>query len=153
MNLFSDHKSSSIFVAVFVVFSFVAVYGVHSMQPYVSDPEIKALGAMKDQLKVAAEAELKGDALRDKVLADPSSKEKGKARFHMTCAAYCHGHMGSGTEAPLQCQVEHTPEYVFTIISEGRRIMPAWSDAFNETERWELVAFILSLKDLPKCKE
>jgi mono/diheme cytochrome c family protein len=93
------------------------------------------------------------DALRDQVLADPKSVENGELRFAQTCAAYCHGDRGSAGEIKLQCQPEYDADYLFAVITEGRRNMPAWADAFDEKERWELAAFILSLKDLPHCNQ
>ncbi len=157
MKLISDLKLSSLYIAVFVVFSFAAVYAVHSMHPYDADPDVRALGGKNVEKEVAGDTELTGDALRDKVLADPQSAKKGELRFAQTCSAYCHGDKGSGTEAPLQCQPEFTPEYLFAIIAEGRRtgskIMPSWKESISEKERWELVSFIMTLNDLPHCQE
>ncbi len=156
MQSFSVRKLSSIFFCVFVVFSFMAAYGVHSMHPYDADPDVRALGK-KDAENNMSEGELTGEALRDKILADPDSAKKGEIRFAQTCSAYCHGDKGSGTEAPLQCQAEFTPDYLFSIIAEGRRsgsrVMPSWKDSISEADRWELVAFIMTLNDLPHCQE
>lgn len=140
------------------IFSTLTVSGVNSMYPYDPDPAVAAEGKKAADEKSADAEELTGDALKEKVFADPTSIEAGQLRFAQSCSAYCHGDKGAGGEvAPLQCQVEYTPEYVFAVITEGRkagsRYMPSWKDTYSEKERWELAAFIMSLKNLPKCKE
>lgn len=159
MNFFSEHKRLSLFLSVFAVLSFAAAFSVHSMHPYNADPEVRALGgeaAEKVGEKKVDAGELTGDALRDKVLADPKSVPNGQLRFAQFCTAYCHGDKGSGGDGPtLQCQEEYTAEYLAAVIAEGRRsgsrVMPSWKESINEHDRWELVAFILSLKDMPHC--
>ncbi len=150
---------SAIVIALFGIFivAGITTTGVKSMHPYDPDPAVAAEGKKANDEAKAGE-ELTGDALREKVFADPKSIENGQLRFAQNCAAYCHGDKGSGGEVqPLQCQVEYTPEYVFAVISEGRQVgsrtMPPWKDTFSEKERWELTAFIMGLQDLPKCKE
>lgn len=159
MNFFFRHKRLSLFLSVFTVFLIPLAYSVHSMHPYNADPEVRALGgetAEKIGEKKDENNELTGDALRDKVLSDPKSVPNGQLRFAQFCTAYCHGDKGSGGDGPsLQCQEEYTAEYLAAVIAEGRRqgsrVMPSWKDSINEHDRWELVAFILSLKDMPHC--
>lgn len=155
-------KSNRLFtIAIYIVglfiFSTLTVSGVNSMYPYDPDPAVAAEGKKADEKKPDSE-ELTGDALKEKVFADPTSIEAGQLRFAQSCSAYCHGDRGAGGEVrPLQCEPELTPEYVFAVITEGRksgsRYMPSWKDTYNEKERWELTAFIMSLQKLPKCKE
>lgn len=128
------------------------------MYPYDPDPAVAAEGKQNSSDNKVKTEQLTGDALRDKVIADPTSIKKGELRFAQSCSAYCHGDKGSGGEVqPLQCQVEYDADYLFAVITEGRRVgsryMPTWKDTYSEKERWELAAFILSLKDLPKCSE
>lgn len=158
MKIFNQRKTVLTFIASFLLISFVSSVAAISMHPYNEDPEKRALGNDANKKKqLVVEEKLTGDALRDKILADPQSEKNGELRFAQTCAAYCHGDKGSAGEVPLQCQVEHTPEYLFAIIAEGRRtgskVMPSWKVSISEKERWELVAFILSLKNLPHCSE
>lgn len=92
----------------------------------------------------------------EEILKDPDHLPKAETMFYQNCA-YCHGSKGSGGKArPLQCR-SMTPEYLFDTITNGRRrganIMPPWKDSMGETERWKLVAYILSLSDLPNCEK
>lgn len=148
--------SGLLFLFIFIT---ICISGVHSIHPYNPDPAIAANDKKSDEInKKPNELNLTGDALRDHVLADPTSIKNGELRFAQNCSAYCHGDKGAGGEVhPLQCQPEYDGAYLFAIISEGRRsgsrYMPPWKDTFSEKERWELAAFILSLQNLPKCKE
>ncbi len=90
------------------------------------------------------------------ILKDPEHLPKAETMFYQNCA-YCHGSKGSGGKArPLQCR-SMTPEYLFDTITNGRRrganIMPPWKDSMGDSERWKLVAYIMSLSDLPNCEK
>jgi len=68
---------------------------------------------------------------------------------------YCHGSKGSGGSArALQCR-DMKPDYIFETITNGRingaNVMPPWKDTFDEKARWQLVAYIRSLRTLPEC--
>ena len=78
----------------------------------------------------------------------------GEARFYQNCV-YCHGARGiGGSSKKLQCR-DLDPDYLFDVVtnglSRGNKVMPPWGDTFNESERWELVAYIASLKTLESC--
>lgn len=149
-----NQKNVLIFTSICVFISSIAYLTGHI------SPEMKTATAADSAPNITASPinsnDLSGEELKEKTLKDPASIKIGELRFAQNCTAYCHGDKGIGGDgAPLQCQPEHTPEYLFPIISDGKksgsRYMPAWKDSFNEKERWELVAFILSLKDLPHC--
>lgn len=93
--------------------------------------------------------------LANETLSNPDSADAGRKIFAQNCT-YCHGSKGSGGKAKkLQCRTDLTAPYVFETITLGRPsgayVMPPWGDTFTEKERWELVAFILSLGSLPTC--
>lgn len=73
-------------------------------------------------------------------LTDPNRVEAGKARFHSTCADFCHGH-----EPVLFVGRKLEPAYAHQVIVNGGRgatPMPAWGDVFSDEEIWELVAYL-----------
>jgi mono/diheme cytochrome c family protein len=94
--------------------------------------------------------------LADQVLADPQSATIAETVFYQNCA-YCHGSLGSGGKArPLQCR-DLKPENLYDVITNGRKrgsmIMPPWKDSLDDLTRWQLVAYIRTLKDLPNCSK
>ena len=87
-------------------------------------------------------------------LADEAHLQAGEKRFAQNCA-YCHGASGVGGKVKkLQCR-DLEPDYLLETITYGipggASVMPPWGDAFNETELWELIAYVRSLKDLDHC--
>ncbi len=87
-------------------------------------------------------------------LDDAGHVAAGEKRFAQNCA-YCHGAAGKGGKhKPLQCR-DFRPDDVFYTITDGMEsgsfFMPPWGDAFSEEQRWELVAYILSLRELDTC--
>ena len=84
---------------------------------------------------------------------DLSSKERieeGRKQFAQNCV-YCHGNGGSGGKAgPLAGRDDLTADYVFTTISEGKRVgamvMPTWKASMDESTRWALTAYLMSLQ-------
>lgn len=86
-------------------------------------------------------------------LNDSARIAAGKARFGANCAAYCHGHEGSGGKvAAFKGRKDLQPEELFKVITHGRRgadIMPAWGNGFSAEKRWELVAYIMYLSAQP----
>jgi len=87
-------------------------------------------------------------------LDNPISISAGEEKFYQNCV-YCHGSKGSGGNAKaLQCR-DMKPEYIFETITNGRisgaNVMPPWKDTFDEKTRWQLVAYIRSLRKLPEC--
>jgi mono/diheme cytochrome c family protein len=75
---------------------------------------------------------------------------KGEKRFSQTCI-YCHGYEGSGGRSKKLQGRTIAPDRLFKTITKGRRrgssVMPSWSKTFSITERWELVAYIMSLSE------
>jgi mono/diheme cytochrome c family protein len=74
----------------------------------------------------------------------------GEKRFSQSCI-YCHGYQGSGGRTKKLQGRTIAPGKLFKTITEGRRrgssVMPPWEKAFSISERWELVAYIMSLSE------
>jgi mono/diheme cytochrome c family protein len=93
--------------------------------------------------------------LAKEALSSADAADTGRKIFAQNCT-YCHGSKGSGGKAAkLQCRTDLTAASLFDTITNGREsgafIMPPWRDVFGDKERWELAAYILTLKDLPAC--
>lgn len=77
----------------------------------------------------------------------------GEKRFSQTCT-YCHGYEGSGGKAKKLQGRTIAPKRLFKTITKGKRkgslVMPPWKRSFSTIERWELVAYIMSLSELNK---
>ena len=89
-------------------------------------------------------------------LANPDVIAAGKKRFNRSCF-YCHGFEGEGGKgASLQRRPDLTPEIIFKTISNGRvrgsSVMPPWKNTLSEEEITQLVAYILSLRNIPEQK-
>lgn len=124
----------------------------------VSGAAFAASGTKPGTLAGGADASVDQQQIKIKndVLSDPQSVKTAETVFYQNCV-YCHGAEGSGGKARrLQCR-EFKPDYLFHTISKGKKrgslVMPPWEKTFDEKERWQLVAYILSLKDLPACKK
>ena len=87
-------------------------------------------------------------------LTDDVHLQAGEKRFAQNCA-YCHGARGIGGKVKkLQCRDlphDYLLETITYGIPGGSSVMPPWGDAFNETELWEVIAYVRSLKDLDSC--
>ncbi len=86
--------------------------------------------------------------IKDQVLKDQSAAVRGETTFNGTCT-FCHGHEGQGGQGrPLQGR-QFDADKLFTVISKGRtrggKRMPPYANTFSETQRWELVAYLLAL--------
>ena len=92
------------------------------------------------------------------LLASDEAAERGRAIFVSKCAL-CHGERADGhgvrnkglsgkpadfTSPAWRRRV--TPEYVFRVVSEGKRgtSMPAWP-TLSDGQRWDVVAYVLSV--------
>lgn len=89
-------------------------------------------------------------------LNDQTHIDNGQLRFAQNCN-YCHGANGvGGKHRKLQCR-DFEPDYLFDTITygleSGSYFMPPWGDAFSDEKRWELVAFLMSLRTLDSCSE
>ena len=87
-------------------------------------------------------------------LRDVQHIEAGYRIFSGLCAGYCHGPEGTAKRGPA---VRNRPELkahtLFYTISNGRRRsgnpMPPWRGLLTETQIWQVVAYIVSLRDAP----
>jgi mono/diheme cytochrome c family protein len=104
----------------------------------------------------------RGVAVPEARLVAPEARARGRALFAANCAL-CHGERGDGrgarssgfAKAPASFvepawRRRATPRRVFFAIREGVRgtPMPSW-DWLSEEEAWDLVAFVLSLGEVP----
>jgi mono/diheme cytochrome c family protein len=81
-------------------------------------------------------------------LADPEHIAAGKDIWQGQCAL-CHGAKAYPGKAPKLKPKRYTPNFVYDRITNGFRMMPAWRDVYDEEERMDLVAWILSPKFSP----
>ena len=100
----------------------------------------------------------KAPALTNPVEADGESLARGEELYVGKCAR-CHGADGNGT-GPSTHGINADPRklwvwgsagdaadgYLFSIISNGRTDMPPWGLVLSETERWDLVNYVKTLK-------
>ena len=90
--------------------------------------------------------------LKQQVLTDPASATRGEKIFNGTCT-FCHGHEGRGGQGRPLYGHQLEPNQIFKIITKGRRRggirMPPYQKAFSDVERWELVAYLLTLSSEP----
>ncbi|MHA1530161.1 MAG: c-type cytochrome [Alphaproteobacteria bacterium] len=81
-------------------------------------------------------------------LADPEHIAAGKEIWKGQCAL-CHGARAYPGKAPKLKPKRYTPDFVYDRITNGFRKMPPWRDVYDEEERMDLVAWILSRKFSP----
>lgn len=91
-------------------------------------------------------------------LDDPAHVAAGRHLFNTTCTGYCHGRDGIQGQAPsLQNRPELDARRLHWVITKGRKrggaVMPAWKDKLSAEQIWQLIAFILSLRDAPPVAE
>ncbi len=90
--------------------------------------------------------------IKDQVLSNPDSVALGNKKFHAICA-YCHGSSGAGGKGKKLQGRTFEADFLFKRITEGLKRgstnMPSWRSLPEET-RWQLVAYIMSLKDFGK---
>ena len=94
------------------------------------------------------------------VIASDDARERGREIFLTKCAL-CHGERADGngvrskglsgkaadfTSPDWRARV--TPEYVFRIVSTGKRgtSMPAWP-TLSDAEKWDVIAYVLSVSE------
>jgi mono/diheme cytochrome c family protein len=92
--------------------------------------------------------------IKEADLANPDFIAAGKKRFARSCF-YCHGFEGEGGKgASLQRRPDLTPDIIFNTISNGRvrgsATMPPWKSTLSEEEITQLVAYIISLREMPE---
>ena len=87
-------------------------------------------------------------------LRDVQHIEAGYKIFSGLCAGYCHGTDGTAKRGPaLRNRPELKTHMLFHTIANGRKRggnpMPPWKGLLTETQIWQLVAYIVSLRDAP----
>ena len=102
-----------------------------------------------------AEAYLEDNAGKDtelvftpEFLADPERIASGKEIWDGQCAL-CHGAKSYPGKAPKLKPKRYTPNFVYDRVTNGFRKMPPWKDVYDDEERMDLVAWILSRKFSP----
>ena len=104
----------------------------------------------KSTYAAIAEAPEKARERKNPFEGDPQAVAAGGKLFEQHCAD-CHGRKAGGTKrgpSLLREQVQQaTPGTLFWVLTNGvvRRGMPVWSK-LPEPERWQIVAFLQSLK-------
>lgn len=87
-------------------------------------------------------------------LRDVQHIEAGYKIFSGLCAGYCHGPEGTAKRGPaLRNRPELKTHVLFYVIANGRKRsgnpMPPWKGVLSETQIWQTVAYIVSLRDAP----
>ena len=97
------------------------------------------------------------DAIENPLKNDVKATKKGKALFAQLCAI-CHGDKGKGdglasatlTPKPANFTTEifnkQTDGAVFWKLTEGRAPMASYKQSLTDTQRWQLVNYLKSLK-------
>ena len=101
-----------------------------------------------------AEEVLSGEQTGGIDLRDVQHIEAGYKIFSGLCAGYCHGPEGTAKRGPaLRNRPELKTYTLFYVISNGRKRsgnpMPPWKNLLTEAQIWQLVAYIVSLRDAP----
>lgn len=99
------------------------------------------------------------DKLVNPLANDLKAQEKGKKIYHKLCWT-CHGKQGKG-DGPASAALnpkaaDHTSEKVqsqsdgaiYWKISNGRGMMPVYSQILSKTERWQVTTYIRQLSGL-----
>lgn len=83
------------------------------------------------------------------VLTDTTAVQRGEISFARTCAM-CHGHAGTGGIGKPLAKRKLSPDRIFNTITNGLRrgasFMPTFDKKLSLETRWELVAYLLSLR-------
>ena len=101
-----------------------------------------------------AEEVLSGEQTGGIDLRDVQHIEAGYKIFSGLCAGYCHGPEGTAKRGPaLRNRPELKAYALFHVISNGRRRsgnpMPPWKGLLTEAQIWQVVAYIVSLREAP----
>ena len=81
-------------------------------------------------------------------LSDPEHIAAGKEIWMGQCAL-CHGAKSYPGKAPKLKPKRYTANFVYDRITNGFRNMPPWGEVYDEEERMDLVAWILSRRFSP----
>jgi len=103
------------------------------------------------------EAPIEANALKSPITADDKAIAKGKKIYYQVCAV-CHGRSGIGNGPNAKTlkrkPADHTSEAVqsqsdgalYWKISKGNDPMPSYIEVFSKTQRWQVIAYIRTLK-------
>ncbi len=84
-------------------------------------------------------------------LRSAESIEQGRQTFNGVCAGYCHGSEGHAKRGPaLRGRADLSVSTLYYTISNGRRRvdpMPAWKGVLAEEKIWQVIAYIVSLRE------
>ena len=84
-------------------------------------------------------------------LRSPDNVEQGRQTFNGVCAGYCHGSEGHAKRGPaLRGRADLSVSTLYYTISNGRRRvdpMPAWKGVLAEEKIWQVIAYIVSLRE------
>lgn len=135
----------------FGLLSLVLISGAACAVAPPADTAAKKTKKTKVEETPALVAEMKEKVFNDRV----ASIARGEEKFNQSCV-YCHGNRGSGGKArPLQNR-DFRVDYLFKTITKGKKrgslVMPPWKRTYSAEQRWELVAYIMSLSEEGKEK-
>ena len=82
-------------------------------------------------------------------LKDPGAVAEGRRLYHSTCTFYCHGREGRVGRGPKLRGRHFEPDYVYQRIANGFPPMPGYQRTLSPEQLWDLVAYVLSLGDVP----
>jgi len=80
-------------------------------------------------------------------LNDEAMIQEGATLFTQSCAVYCHGPKGIGGRGPRFRGRQFDKDYLFSIISNGRDMMPPFKEVYTREEIWKLVAYVFNLSN------
>ena len=104
------------------------------------------------------EAPKEADKLKSPIALNDKTIAKGKKIYYQVCAV-CHGRSGKGNgpnaKTLTKKPADHTSENVqnqsdgalYWKISKGNDPMPSYVQVFSKTQRWQLIAYIRTLKE------
>lgn len=101
-----------------------------------------ALAAVEEYLEDTAGENIELE-FTEEFLNDPEHIEAGKAIWDEQCAL-CHGAKAYPGKAPKLKPKRYKPNFVYDRITNGFRKMPPWKDVYDDEERMDLVAWIMS---------
>jgi len=104
------------------------------------------------------QAPKEADQISNPLSEDLKAIEKGRKIYYQICAL-CHGRSGKGdgpnAKTLSKQPADHTSDLIqnqsdgalYWKISKGKDPMPSYNEVFSKTQRWQIIAFIRTLKD------
>ncbi|TVQ31462.1 MAG: cytochrome c [Geminicoccaceae bacterium] len=81
--------------------------------------------------------------MTEAMLNDPDRIENGRVLWEEQCR-HCHGRAAYPGKAPRLTPRRYAADFVYHRITYGFRGMPGWIDIYDQHERIDMVAYILS---------